>query len=68
MLLGTAILAHGDVIPADNVKQASKQIKQKCTKGCLVLSPEEVANIEQNIYLGQKAAFEKGKNSCNGNI
>ena len=68
MLLGTAMLVQADVIPAENVKQASKQIKEKCTKGCVILSPEEVANVEQNIFLLQKEVYQKGKKSCNGDI
>ena len=69
MMLAAASLVSGqELIPAENVKQATKQAAQKCKQGCLILSAEEVANIERNIALGQRAAYEKGKNSCNGNI
>lgn len=69
MLLAASSLVSGqELVPAENVKQATKQAAQKCKQGCLILSAEEVATIERNIALANAQAYAKGKNSCNGNI
>ena len=59
----------GDIIPSDNVKDAKKQVEQKCKSGCLVLSPEDIAKIDASINAAveraRAAALEQGKNICN---
>lgn len=75
VLLATLVASlsiAGEVVPAANVKEAKKQAEQKCAKGCLVLSAEDVKNIDARINdaLNEVAqeAFETGKQICNRTI
>lgn len=70
-MAASLVMAEG-IKPANNVKEAKTLAEQKCTKGCLVLTPEEVKAIEANIQraLNEVAndAFEQGKVICNRSI
>lgn len=57
-LINPLVLAQ--LVPADSVSQAKAQAELKCTTGCLVLSPLELATIEKNIAKALKKAYEDG--------
>lgn len=43
------------------IDEAHAQVKLKCEKGCLILTPQEVANIESNIRKGFQENFLRGR-------
>lgn len=45
---------------AGSVAEAKKLTETRCVQGCLVLSPQEIANIESNIKAAIQQAYEAG--------
>lgn len=45
---------------ATSIAEAKQQAEQKCAQGCLVLSPQEIKNIEANIEAAIQKAYQEG--------
>lgn len=66
LLLSSAVLAEPSV--AANAAEATQLLSEKCTQGCMVLSPSDVAELEaavngfaQRAYAaGAEMGYEKG--------
>jgi hypothetical protein len=61
VLLAAFAIQAQEIVPATTVQEAQKQAEIKCVKGCLVLSPAEIAAIEQGIKEAMQDAFLKGR-------
>ena len=59
-LMLLAFSVHAEIAPSTSVKEAQLLAETKCVKGCVVLSPEEVANIENGINAAVLKAYEAG--------
>ena len=55
-----ALSVHAEIEPSTSVKEAQAMAETKCVKGCVVLSPEEVAAIENGINAAVLKAYEAG--------
>ena len=52
--------ASAEIVPAESVKEAQAQAETKCVKGCLILSPEEISEIEMAIQTAIEQAYQAG--------
>ncbi len=50
--------------PVLSVEEAMRQVVVKCTTGCLVLSPAEVARLESYIQGMAQEAYQAGIEGC----
>lgn len=55
-----SIPVQAQLAPAASVKEAQLQAEEKCQKGCLILSPEEIAALELAIKQARRQAYEAG--------
>ena len=60
LILLFSLSVHSEIEPSASVKEAQLAAETKCVKGCLVLSPEEVAAIEKGINAAVLKAYEAG--------
>ena len=60
LILLFSLSAQAEIEPSASVKEAQALAEKKCTQGCLVLSPEEVAAIEKGINAAVLKAYEAG--------
>lgn len=52
--------AWSSLVPAESVEEGVKQAQAKCKEACLVLSPEEIAWLQEQIDLAMQRAYEAG--------
>jgi hypothetical protein len=60
VLLSFPLAALAQPMGAASVAEAQKQAEEKCTKGCVVLSPAEMASIESYIQQTVQEAYQAG--------
>lgn len=62
LLLSLSLLgpAFAEPTKVDTVSQATAAAVDKCRNGCVILSPEDVVQLEQNVQLFGQAAFNAG--------
>jgi len=60
VLLSFPLAALAQPMGAASVAEAQKQAEEKCTKGCVVLSPEEMVSIEAYIQQSVQDAYQAG--------
>ena len=60
LFLFLSLSSFAQIEPSASVEEAKSLVEKKCVKGCLVLSPEEVANIEKGINAAVLKAYEAG--------
>jgi hypothetical protein len=60
ILLFISLNASAQITPAANEQEGVEQAKEKCENGCLVLSREEVAAIEEALKREVQKAYEAG--------
>lgn len=59
------IIAQAQLVPAEGVEDAVKQATAKCVEGCLVLSPEDIAELQTRIDAAMQKAYEAGLKGWN---
>lgn len=62
VLLSLSLSAAAQIEAAGSVEEAKAQAEIKCKQGCVVLSPAEVAAIEDGIRRLAEQAFFEGYN------
>ena len=61
VLLSIATLSQAQLVPAESVADAVKQAEQKCSTGCLVLSPEQIAALQAALDAAIQKAYLAGQ-------
>jgi hypothetical protein len=65
VLLLFPLIATAQPVVALSVAEAQKQAEEKCTEGCVVLSPAEMASIEASIQEAMQQAYQSGLKGWN---
>lgn len=61
-LLSCSLTVLAQIVPAEGVEDAKKQVEDKCKQGCLILTPAEIAAIELGIQEAVERAYKAGLN------
>lgn len=65
---GTGYYAFANSSAAPSVESATELVKEKCKEGCLILSKEDVANLNIQIDAAMEEAFNRGLHTCRNSI
>ena len=60
LLLSLSSMTQAEPVKAATVAEATAVAVNKCMNGCIILSPEDVAQLEQNVQMFGQAAFQAG--------
>jgi hypothetical protein len=65
VLLSFPLVALAQPVVALSTAEAHKQVEEKCTEGCVVLSPADMASIEASIQEAIQQAYQSGLKGWN---
>lgn len=58
-------IAQAQLVPAEGIKDAVEQATAKCSLGCLILSPEDITELQARIDAALQKAYEAGLKGWN---
>ncbi len=55
-----ALQARAEIVVSNSVKEAQLAAETKCKEQCIVLSPQDIAELEANIQAAVQEAYKAG--------